>query len=451
MAFHLKDLQVDTEEPICAPATPLAESALAVVRLCGKGSLELLARLFSRPRALLSAPHRSAVFGTLRDPEGHDLDDAVILVWRAPGGYTGQDGADLMLHGSPHIVLATMESLQRVGFRRAGPGEFTLRAFLNGKLDLTQAEAVASLIRARTARSREQALRRLHGGIRREIDTVKETVLGELARVNIQLDYAEDDVPDMGLDSKALEACVGRLRALAASAPRGRLYQEGLKVALAGAVNAGKSSLFNRLLQEERSIVSQEAGTTRDYLEGWISLDGIPLRLYDTAGLREADNPVESEGIRRSLNLAESADLILYVADGTDPRMEVPESWRERTLLVWNKVDLAPQVPEGWVGVSALTGEGWPELMAVLRKRLERLGGVTLEGEVLLDSLRQAQALEGAAACLEEALRAIALGLPPDMVALDLQEALHHLGEVTGEVTTADVLNRMFSSFCVGK
>lgn len=447
----MKSLDFDTEEPICAIATPLAPSALGIVRFTGKNSLERFAPLFSRPEALRRTPHRSACFGRVRDPDGQDIDDVVVLVWREGGGYTGQEGADVIAHGNPVLLLAIVQALLRSGFRQAGPGEFTLRAFLNGKLDLTQAEAVHSLVSARTARAGQLALQRLHGSIRREIDEAKRLVLDQLSRINIQLDYDEADVESMSLDRAALVRTIQHLRTLAASASRGHFYRDGIRVALAGPVNAGKSSLFNRLLQEERSIVSAEAGTTRDFLEGWIDLEGVPLRLFDTAGLRATDNQVETEGIRRTLQLAEGSDLVLLVVDGaTGVPSDLPQ-FDKPSLRIWNKIDVAPHPPPGWLGVSARTGEGWETLLEALRDRVRQMAGLRLEGEVSLDSVRQAELLERAVRSLEDALRAEELGLPHDMIALDLQDALDALGEITGEVTTDEVLKHMFGNFCVGK
>lgn len=447
----MRFLEVDTEEPICAIATPLAPSALGVVRFSGKGSFQRFAQVFSRPQALLQTPHRAACFGSILDTTGNALDDVVVLVWREGGGYTGQEGGDIMAHGNPVILLNILEALTQAGFRRAGPGEFTLRAFLSGKLDLTQAEAVNSLIKARTARAASLALRRLHGGIRHEIEEAKNIVLDQLARINIQLDYAEDDVESMGLDRRLIQGVIDKLETLSATSGRGALYQEGLRVALVGPVNAGKSSLFNRFLQEDRSIVSEEAGTTRDFLEGWISLDGIPLRLFDTAGLRDTNNRVETEGIRRSRELAEGADLVLFVWDGQQGQAPQEEPFHKPTVKIWNKVDLDPRVPEGWVGVSARDGQGWQDLLRALKDRLKELEGSSLEGDLSIDSQRQAELLDRAAGSLRDAVRAEQLGLPQDMIALDIQDALNALGEITGEVTTENVLQRMFGNFCVGK
>jgi len=447
----MKFLDVDTDEPICAIATPLAPSALGIVRFTGKNSLNLFVPLFSKPKQLQKIPHRSAIYGSVLTQDGKPIDDVVVLVWREGGGYTGQEGADIIAHGNPVILLSIVEALIQVGFRQASPGEFTLRAFLNGKLDLTQAEAVNSLIHAKTAKASELALKRLHGVISKEINEAKNVVLEQLAQVNIQLDYDEDDVDTMRLNSERLRKTADNLQALAATCTHGLLYQDGIKVALTGAVNAGKSSLFNRFLQEERSIVSEEAGTTRDFLEGWINLEGVPLRLFDTAGLRETESKVESEGIRRSLELAESADLLLVVVDGTHPEQPPEAIFQKPHLKIWNKVDLSPNVPPGYVGVSAHTGAGWQSLIQELKQLINRLEGTKLEGGLSLDSLRQRDLIQRAIKGINDAIKAEELGLPHDMIALDLQEALNALGEITGEVTTDDILKTMFSGFCVGK
>ncbi len=446
-------LEADTQEPICALATALSESALGVIRLAGKNSLQLLCQFFSRPDELLKSASKQAVYGRILASDGTVLDDVVVLVWKAPGSYTGQDGADIMAHGNPGGLLKIMDALILGGFRKAGPGEFTLRAFLSGKMDLTQAEAVLEIIKAKTSRAREMALVRLHGGITEAINEAKRGVLNLLSSLNIQLDYDESDVESIGLAPSEIQKVVKNLRTLLKTYPQGRLYQEGVKIVLTGPVNAGKSSLFNRLLQEDRSIVSDEEGTTRDYLEAWISLEGIPVKLFDTAGIRSASGAAEAEGIRRTRMILESAEIILNVVDGSLGKpVQIPaQSFQSALIKVWNKADLSPLAPEGWIAVSASTGLGWEAFHASLSAAVRKLGVGSSDGALALDSLRQKNLLEQALDSLEKTTLGVQQNLPSDMIALDLQEALRSLGEITGEVTTQEVLNHMFGSFCVGK
>jgi tRNA modification GTPase len=348
------------------------------------------------------------------------------------------------------------DTLLAGGFRAANPGEFTLRAFLNGKLDLTRAEAVQELVAARTDRAQALALDRLAGTVEARIGQLKAQILDLVALLNIQLDYAEDDVATVAVPFEKLDGLRDELRALAATYRTGKVYQEGVKVALAGRTNAGKSSLFNLFLKEDRSIVSDEPGTTRDWLEAWVSLDGVPLRLIDTAGLRTTDNRVEQEGIRRSRELIGSCDVLLYLIDGTaaphadDMAFLVEHKDDERLVTVWTKADLVAAPGAEGLWVSSATGRGFSDLEKAIRARIPGAGEGSAGGAVI-DSLRQKQLLDRAVAALDQVRAGTELGAPIDMIALDVKDALDALGEITGEVTTADVLVHMFSNFCVGK
>jgi tRNA modification GTPase len=448
----MQDLPYDTEDPICALATPWAPSALAVIRTAGRGCVELVSRLFSRPEALLAAPGHTALHGAITDGRGAVLDDAVVTVFRAPASSTGQDTVELSCHGSLPGLRRILDSLTSNGFRPANPGEFTLRAFLNGKLDLTRAEAVNELVAARTSRAQSLALDRLSGSVHARIEEFKSRVLDLVALLNIQLDYAEDDVETLPVPFDRLDGLREELRALAATYRTGKVYQEGVTVALAGQTNAGKSSLFNLFLREDRSIVSDEHGTTRDWLEAWVSLDGVPVRLIDTAGLRDAENAVEREGIRRSRELIDACDVLLYLVDGTrgadaaDRAFLDAHAADQRLVPVLTKADLTPA--RDGLRVSSATGQGFD---ALERAVLAKVPGHGEGGGAVIDSLRQKQLLDRAVAALDQVRAGAEQGAPIDMIALDVRDALDALGEITGEVTTADVLTRMFSGFCVGK
>lgn len=455
----MEELPYDTEDRICALATPWAPSALAVIRTTGKGCVAAFAPFFSRPRALAQAPGHTVLHGRVLDASGTVLDDVVVTVYRAPASSTGQESVEISCHGSLPGLRRILDALVLGGFRPANPGEFTLRAFLNGKLDLTRAEAVQEIVAAKTARAQSLALDRLSGSVEGRITDLKSKVLDLLALMNIQLDYAEDDVSTVTIPFETLDGVREELRILADSYRTGRVYQEGLTVALAGQTNAGKSSLFNLFLKEDRSIVSDEHGTTRDWLEAWISLDGLPVRLIDTAGLRQTENRVEQEGIRRSRELIGVCDVLLYLIDGAkgpdseDSAFLAAQASDARLLVVYTKADLVDgfpsdgPVPGLWV--SAKTGRGFSALEAAIRRKVP--GGEGPAGGAVIDSLRQKQLLDRAVASLDQVRQGAVGGAPLDMIALDVQEALQALGEITGEVTNADVLTRMFSSFCVGK
>jgi tRNA modification GTPase len=467
--------------PMAAHATLLGESALAIIRTSGENSIETLAGVFSRPKKLLEAPGNSIVHGWITGPGGEKIDEVLVSVYRGPRTYTGEDGADISCHGGIAAAKGVMTALHGAGFRNSLPGEFTFRAFMNGKLDLTQAESVMELVSAKTGLGREHAVRRLAGALGEEISGIKEMMVQVLAGVELYLDYSEDDglslagdnpntegrdsLEAAGLlpDRPLAEAALTRLRTLAGSYRRERLYAEGALAVIAGRPNAGKSSLFNLLLKEDRSIVTDIPGTTRDWIEALVSIEGIPVRIADTAGLHDSQDPVERIGIARSRELLDAADSILYIIDGAqgitaedrDFLADLPEG--KPVIVLWNKADLAapPETPMPALRpISAKTGAGIPELTRELAACLEQAAG---GGEQPADSSagigapRQKELIDQAVAALEEALALADRRDPLDIIAPLLREGVNALGEITGEVSTADILETMFSRFCIGK
>jgi len=484
------------KDPIAALATSSGESALALIRTSGasgdKSAIDLLAGIFSRPQALLSASGNTVIHGWIVEPASEKkLDEVLVSVYRAPHSYTGEDSADICCHGGVAAVKAVMAALKKAGFREALKGEFTFRAFMNGKLDLTKAESVMELVAAKTGRSREQAVRRLSGVLERDISAIKEMLVEVLAAAEIYLDYSEDEFlsPDEesegALPNKALaEKAAERLMVLSELWSRERIYAEGALAVLAGLPNAGKSSLFNYLIREDRSIVTDVPGTTRDWIEAVISLDNIPLRLADTAGLRKMDAPgskvvdeAERIGVGRSMELLEKADLVLYVVDGANGITEEDrdliakhnEAQKEKPLIVlWNKADIAafPASPDvkiaeyikaRFLPVSAKTGEGIPELLRLMADTLEKspLSSPASDNQLLEavgpGSLRQKELIDSALSEIKEALSLADRGESLDLIAPLIRSAVNALGEITGEVSNADILKVMFSRFCVGK
>lgn len=449
------------DDDIAALATPPGAGALAVVRTAGPTSIERLAALFSRPDILRGTPGYAAAFGRVTGPDGAAIDEVIAVVFRAPASYTGQDGVDIMCHGGQATVDGLLAALDSSGFRRALPGEFSFRAFHNGKMDLTRAEAVADLVAARTAAARTDALARLSGGLSREVADIRKELVRLAAACALRLDYGEDEAPeDLSEELPAMRLARASCEGLAASYAVGRLLRDGATIALAGRTNAGKSSLFNRLLKEERAIVSPVPGTTRDYLEAELDLGGLPVRLVDTAGVRQSQDPVEAEGVRRSLLVAGGADAIIYVVDATQGLVAEDAEFLDAnpgSVRAWNKVDdaMAMPVPSGWIGVSAATGSGESELVAVIRQVLigghEREPATGVAPGVRIGSQRHRDALIRAASAIADAEAAIESGEPVDVVAIDIAEALEALGEITGETTSEDILESLFCNFCVGK
>jgi tRNA modification GTPase len=475
------------ESPILAAATPLGESALALIRTSGKGAVDLAASVFSRPRALREAPGNSVVYGWIVNPRregGVKIDEVLVSVYRGSRCFPGEEGADLCCHGGIGTVKAVLSALRDAGFRDALPGEFSVRAFITGNLDLTLAESVMELVSAKTDRSREHAVNRLSGALEGEIRGIQTLLVRVLAGTEIYLDYSEDEFTGAGpVDDEAAgrlperaaaEEALARLRVLAASYGMEKLYRDGALVVIAGRPNAGKSSLFNRLLKEDRAIVTDIPGTTRDWIEAWVSLAGIPIRLTDTAGLHAAKDPVEKIGVARSRELLGEADLVLHLIDGTlgltgedrafyqDPALG--SGGAAPVLALWNKADAAPLpgflpdllAAEGaalTLGISAKTGEGIPGLIAAIAAALEAcFGGAAGETPSPgLGSARQKELIDRAVENLAGALALADRAEPLDLIAPLLREGVNALGEITGEVSTADILEAMFSRFCVGK
>ena len=451
-------------------AAQASQGAVAQIRVCGEHSIEMLAKVFSRPRALLGAGGNTVLYGWVRDQDGKRVDEVLVNIYRAPRSYTGEDGADISCHGGAAAAGAILETLRKAGFKDALPGEFTFRAFLNGKIDLTRSESVMELVSARTKNSLEHAVKRLSGTLEREIKAIRGKLLEAVSAVELFLDYPEDEIeaPPL-LFAQAAEEVLQKLKKLAASYERERLFLEGALVVIAGRPNAGKSSLFNALLNEDRSIVTEIPGTTRDWIEASVAIEGIPVRLVDTAGLRDSDQEVEILGIERSKSLAEEADSILYIVDSCigldDEEKKFLSAHKNNSLiLVWNKIDCveagsAPPMEKNGnnfpvVPISAANGSGLSELCASIGSLLlqkTHMDAYQTSGGAGLGTLRQKELTEKAVSMLEEALLLAKNGQSLDIIAPLLRESLNALGEITGEVSTADVLEIMFSRFCLGK
>ncbi|MBQ3648124.1 MAG: tRNA uridine-5-carboxymethylaminomethyl(34) synthesis GTPase MnmE, partial [Spirochaetia bacterium] len=388
----------DTEDLIAALATPWGESALAVIRTSGTGSVEKVASIFKGNKDITKLPGYSLAFGMLMDGD-KAVDQVVLGIYRAPKSYTGEDMVEIFCHGSLPGIQAVLELLHKSGFRDAQPGEFTMRSFINGKVDLTKAEAVNELILAKSRQAQRLALDRLSGSIFDAIDQAKHLLTDILAAVEIQLDYAEDEAdPAAGFDMDTLDKAADILSRLAATYQVGKLYKEGIRIALAGRTNAGKSKLFNLFLKEDRSIVSDIKGTTRDYIESSVAINGIPAVIIDTAGLRNSDDPVEAEGIRRSNLVIENSDIILYLVDSTEGLTDEDTAFiKEHPCIpIWNKIDKTDAAaPSGFVPVSAATGAGFDELEKLIYTKAMGSGRLDA-GEAVIDSQRQKDLIDRA-------------------------------------------------------
>jgi tRNA modification GTPase len=467
------------DDTIVAIATPPGRGGIGVVRLSGPEAKSIASQMLRLGGGRALDANR-AHFGELVEiASGERLDEVVVTFFAAPHSYTTDDVVEISCHGSPVVLRRTVEMALSLGARLAEPGEFTQRAFLHGRLDLTQAEAVRDLIDAQTVYQATIAARQLKGSLSHALAPIKEELVALIARLEAGIDFAEDDVSVLGPEPilAAIEEVRAPLQRLEESFAFGKVVREGLTLAIVGRPNVGKSSLFNRLVERERAIVTAQPGTTRDLVTETVAVGGIPVHLVDTAGIREALeresaaeqagavlDEAESIGIRKSVEALADADLVMVVLDvaggisAVDRELLADVAGRA-AIVVLNKADLGAAVspiaaePEGIglrvVRTSALTGEGIGELRAEILRAVD--GGVHQEGGALLTNLRQQGRVAAARAALGAAAASVGNKVPHEMVLLDLYEALRALDELTGATTADDILNRIFSTFCIGK
>ena len=457
-----------------------APSAIGVIRVSGPECFAVCGRVFRAARPFEALEARRMVLGEMLDGEGRTVDRGLAVRFPAPRSYTGEDSAELHCHGSPVVLREVLAALFAAGARQAGPGEFTKRAFLNGQLDLTQAEAVIDLIDAETAAAARNAAAQLDGGLRRRLEPVQEALLEVTSRFYAVVDYPDEDIEDVRPEevSAALREAEGALSVLLATCRRGRVLKKGVRTAIVGLPNAGKSSLLNALAGYERAIVTDVPGTTRDTVEESVLCGGVLLRLIDTAGLRETEDEVERLGVERSRRAMEEAELILLVSDDQVDMENRPRAYWEdfRQLLAavggqetpWifiaSKRDLSGKTagsigawggerawngPAAYVSLSSVTGEGLEDLEKAVTALFP--AGEPGEAGSLLTDQRQEDAARRALEAVRRALEALESGLTPDAVLTDGEAALDALGELTGRTAREEIVERIFSRFCVGK
>jgi tRNA modification GTPase len=454
---------VSSDETIVAISTPFGRSGIGVIRLSGPAAISITQKFFNARSAGTSLEPRRAIVGTWTTPSGECLDEVVVTLFHAPHSYSGEDVVEISAHGNPLSLGRIVETTRTGGARIATPGEFTLRAVAHGKMDLIQAEAVREFIDAQTEQQARTALRQMEGSLSHRIHPVKDKLVDVIAQLEAGIDFAEDDVdvPENSSIAGEIQPLASQLETLQQTFGYGKILSEGLRIAILGKPNVGKSSLFNRLVASERAIVTDIPGTTRDVLTETISLDGVPLRFADTAGVRQSQDRVESIGVSRTFETLADADLALIVFDGAvklddDDRRVLAKSEGVRHLVVINKKDL-PQILDETilngtprVRLSAATGEGIDELWSAIRNTISNQH-TDLSDDFVLTSSRQNEAILKAIETLHRACDALEKNVPHEMVLLDLYESLSALDELTGEIVTDDILDRIFSTFCIGK
>ena len=446
------------DDTIVAVATPDGRGAIGIVRVSGPEAASIVSRFFRSREPY--APRRARL-GSFGPPGGPSLDQVLVTVFEGPRSYTGEDVAEISAHGNPFNLKQIEQLVVSGGARRARRGEFTFRAVANGKIDLAQAEAVRDFVEAETEAQARLARRQMDGAVSGRLRPERDALVGVVAELEAGIDFAEDDIESPAPEALAgrLEAIAGRVGRLAGSFHYGRLLTGGLLLAIIGRPNVGKSSLFNRLVSHDRAIVTEVPGTTRDVLTETVAISGVPIRVADTAGVRRTSEPVESLGVKRSLETAAESDLTILVLDGSRPLtaedLDLSGQLRESgSIVVVNKADL----PSAWtqevaprpVRLSALTGEGFDGLERAIAEWIGEFRPPDADG-FIITSHRQHEALREAVGHLEKAAGALRRQIPHELALVDVYQALAALGQVTGEVTHEDILDQIFSTFCIGK
>ena len=448
------------QDPICALATANGIGAIALIRTSGPHSKSMVSKLFSKDLSIQKT--HTVHLGWLSNLEGERIDEVLVTLFDDGKSFTGEESVEIACHGSIYIQQQILQALGSVGFRMAEPGEFTQRAFLNGRMDLSQAEAVADLIASQSKNAHEIALKQLRGTFSSELQELREKLIHFASLIELELDFAEEDVEFA--DRTALNNMVAEVlhmvRRLASSFQLGNAIKNGVPVAIVGAPNTGKSTLLNQLLGEERAIVSSIAGTTRDVIEETLNIDGILFRLIDTAGIRETTETIEAMGIERSQQKIEQANIVLCLADASDSEnLDETEAWvkdlREKhpdkfVMLLTNKVDLDASILTDSLQISALTGTGINELKEQLVTCV--LGDFNIQEETIVSNARHYESLQNTDEALSKAQEGLQIGTTGDFIAMDIRTAMRHLGNITGHIDVdTDILGSIFSKFCIGK
>lgn len=450
------------QDTIVAIATPPGEGAIGLLRLSGDRSFSIVNSVF-KGKDLTAVSSHTIHFGTIRGDEDEILDEVLVSVFKGPNSYTKEDVIEISCHGSQYILGKILNLLISKGARLAKPGEFTQKAFLHGRFDLSQAEAVADLIASENAAMQQTAIKQMRGGFSAEIKNLRDQLIHFASMIELELDFAEEDVEFADRQSliQLIDKIQVLIRSLIASFEYGNAIKNGIPTVIAGKPNVGKSTLLNALLNEEKAIVSEIAGTTRDFIEDQIYINGIAFRFIDTAGIRETDDQVESIGVQRTLEKMKEASLVIYLIDLVNDSIDsIEEQLRGLKqsevpyLLVGNKEDRANRVLVDWLisehGIS-ISAKGKTHLNELKTRLKEFVQETKSQSDVIITNARHLRSLQQTDEALNRVIDGINIGMSNDLVAQDIRQALFHLGEITGEVTTDDLLDNIFSKFCIGK
>lgn len=456
------------DDTITAIITAPGEAGVGVIRISGKQSLDIAEKIFepkNKNQSLREKP-RYLMLGHIMD-EGRHIDEVLCAYMKAPYSYTTEDVVEVNCHGGYLSVKKTLELILKHGARLAEKGEFTKRAFLNGRIDLSQAEAVMDIITAKTSTGHELSQKQLDGKLSSTLTAIRDEITHDLAKITVAVDFPEEDEPEVTCQElmDSLEQNQAKLEKMIHSFEVGKIYKDGLRTVIVGKPNVGKSSLLNKLLQEDRAIVTEIAGTTRDVIEEFFTLDGIPIRLVDTAGIRDTEDIVERIGVNRSLKSIETADLVILVLDGSRPLdkedLEIMDKIRDKKVItIINKADLAQQIDmniidrslaiERNIFASIKENKGIDELIRAIKNMVE-VEGLTVDNEYMINNARHKNALERAVQSCSDAKESLNQGLPLDIIETDFRNIWDILGEITGDTASEDLLNVIFAKFCIGK
>lgn len=445
------------DKTIAAISTPMGVGGIAVIRMSGENSIELADHVFKGSDKLTNAASHTVHYGHIVAQNGEVIDEVLAIVMRAPRTYTGEDVVEISTHGGLVASRRVLEEIMLSGAYPAEPGEFTKRAFLNGRIDLSSAEGVIDIINAKTALAQKNALSQAGGSLYKEINKIRQELVNLAARMQVAIDYPDEDLEDINRD-EILALVMKNLASvdnLIKSADSGKVICEGIKTAIVGKPNVGKSSLLNCLAKEERAIVTDIAGTTRDIIEEFVTLDGVPLKLLDTAGIRNTEDAVEKIGVERSKLAIEEADLVILIIDISRELTKEDKILLELTedknrIVIANKSDIKACDFDGAIEISAKTGEGVQKLADKIKSMYD-LGEIGQNDAVIVTNMRHLSALSQTKTALARAKGVMEGNVPQDIAALDIYEAIDNLGKITGDTVSEDIVSEIFHNFCVGK